>query len=62
MRKDDYKVALIVPVYNEHETVETFVKTVNEKLASELNHIEIVLIKYFLSDTLPLVLETCRTD
>ena len=40
MRKDDYKVALIVPVYNEHETVETFVKTVNEKLASELNHIE----------------------
>ena len=36
MRKDDYKVALIVPVYNEHETVETFVKTVNEKLASEL--------------------------
>ncbi|MBQ8023435.1 MAG: glycosyltransferase, partial [Succinivibrio sp.] len=44
MRKDDYKVALIVPVYNEHETVETFVKTVNEKLESELSHIEIVFI------------------
>lgn len=44
MRNPDYKVALIVPVYNEHETVETFVKTVNEKLAPELEHIEIVFI------------------
>ena len=30
MRKKDYKVALVVPVYNEEETVETFVKTVFE--------------------------------
>lgn len=44
MRNPDYKVALIVPVYNEHETVETFVNTVNEKLAPELEHIEIVFI------------------
>ena len=44
MRKTDYKVALIVPVYNEHETVETFVQTVNEKLEKELEHIEIVFI------------------
>jgi len=44
MRKSDYKVALIVPVYNEHETVETFVKTVFEKLEAEIEHIEIVFI------------------
>src|SRR5574344_426195 len=44
MRKRNYKVALVVPVYNEHETVETFVNTVNEKLAQELEHIEIVFI------------------
>jgi len=44
MKKDDYKVALIVPVYNEHETVETFVNTVNEKLVTEINHIEIVFV------------------
>ncbi len=44
MRKKDYKVALVVPVYNEEETVETFVKTVFEKLASEKEHLEIVFI------------------
>ncbi len=44
MRQSNYKVALIVPVYNEHETVETFVNTVNEKLAPELEHIEIVFV------------------
>ncbi|MGN1280378.1 MAG: glycosyltransferase family 2 protein [Succinivibrio sp.] len=44
MRKKDYKVALIVPVYNEHETVQTFVDTVREKLVSELEHIQIVFI------------------
>ncbi|MGN0901793.1 MAG: glycosyltransferase family 2 protein [Succinivibrio sp.] len=42
--KKDYKVALIVPVYNEHETVETFVKVVNEKLEKELSHIEILFV------------------
>lgn len=44
MVRADYKVALVVPVYNEEETVETFVSTVNEKLASELEHIEIVFV------------------
>lgn len=44
MRKEDYKVALIVPVYNEHETIDTFLDTVYEKLASELNHLEIVFV------------------
>lgn len=41
---DDYKVALIVPVYNEEETVATFVSTVEEKLSSELDHLEIVFV------------------
>ena len=44
MRKDDYTVALVVPVFNEHETVETFVSTVKEKLASVKDHIEIVFV------------------
>ena len=44
MRKKDYKVALVVPVYNEEETVETFVKTVFEKLEAEKEHLEIVFI------------------
>ena len=44
MRKKDYKVALVVPVYNEEETVETFVKTVFEKLVAEKEHLEIVFI------------------
>ena len=43
-RKDDYTVALVVPVFNEHETVETFVKTVKEKLASVYNHLQIVFV------------------
>lgn len=41
---NDYKVALIVPVYNEEETVATFVSTVEEKLQDVLEHIEIVFV------------------
>lgn len=41
---NDYKVALIVPVYNEEETVATFVSTVEEKLHDVLEHIEIVFV------------------
>ena len=40
----DYKVALIVPVYNEEETIATFVSTVESKLESVLEHIEIVFV------------------
>lgn len=43
-RRSDYRVALIVPVYNEQETVEIFVKTVNEKLQPEIEHIEILFV------------------
>ncbi len=43
-RSENYKVNLVVPVYNEHETVETFVAAVEEKLASVLSHIEITFV------------------
>lgn len=42
--EDNYKVALIVPVYNEEETISTFVQVVEEKLQSVLDHIEIIFI------------------
>ena len=44
MRKEDYLISLIVPVYNEKETIELFVSTVEQKLASIWQHIEIVFV------------------
>ena len=44
MRKEDYLISLIVPVYNEKETIELFVNTVEQKLASIWQHIEIVFV------------------
>lgn len=41
---DDYKVALIVPVYNEEETIATFVEVVEQKLSAILDHLEIVFV------------------
>lgn len=41
---DDYKVALVVPVYNEEETIATFVSTVESKLEPILEHLEIVFV------------------
>lgn len=41
---DDYKVALIVPVYNEEDTIATFVSTVERKLEPILEHLEIVFV------------------
>ncbi len=40
----NYHVALVVPVFNEEETVELFVTTIKEKLASILDHLEIVFV------------------
>lgn len=63
MRKSDYKIALIVPVYNEHETVKTFVETVNEKLSSEIDHIEIVFIDDGSKDnTVQIIKDLQKTD
>lgn len=44
MAKDNYKVALIVPVYNEEATISFFVETVEQKLESVLDHLEIVFV------------------
>ncbi len=44
MPKQDYLVSLIVPVYNEEETIEIFVKTIAEKLAPQLEHLEVVFV------------------
>lgn len=41
---DDYKVALVVPVYNEEDTIATFVSTVESKLEPILEHLEIVFV------------------
>lgn len=41
---DDYKVALIVPVYNEEDTIATFISTVESKLEPILEHLEIVFV------------------
>ncbi len=42
--RQDYRVALIVPVYNEEDTVGIFVKTVEDKLFAILSHLTIVFI------------------
>lgn len=44
MSQDNYKVALIVPVYNEEDTIAHFVEVVEQKLQSVLEHIEIIFI------------------
>ncbi len=44
LQKSSYTVALVVPVYNEEESVDNFVETVREKLHDELSHIEIVFV------------------
>ena len=43
-RKEDYIVSLVVPCYNEHETVEPFMKAVDEALEEIRDHIEIVFV------------------
>lgn len=42
--KDNYLVSLVVPCFNEHETIGPFMKAVDEKLASIKDHLEIVFI------------------
>ncbi len=59
---ENYLVSLVVPCYNEHETVETFVKTVNEKLASIHDHIEIVFVDDGSKDNTVELIEKLRKD
>ena len=57
MRKEDYLISLIVPVYNEKETIELFVNTVEQKLASIWQHIEIVFVDDGSKDNSALIVE-----
>jgi polyisoprenyl-phosphate glycosyltransferase len=44
MKKDDYLVTLLVPVYNEEETINTFYNTICNVLKPIENHIEILFV------------------
>ena len=44
MPKQDYRVCLIVPVYNEEATIEIFIRTIKDKLVAELPHLEVVFV------------------
>ena len=58
--KEDYLVSLVVPCFNEHETVETFVKTVDEKLSSIRDHIEIVFVDDGSKDDTAKIIDSLR--
>src|SRR5574344_2088278 len=44
MKKDDYLVTLLVPVYNEEETINTFYNTICNVLKTIETHIEILFV------------------
>ena len=54
---DNYKVSLLVPVYNEEQTIKIFVSTVEKKLESVLEHIEIVFVDDGSKDKSALIIE-----
>ncbi|QOQ67681.1 glycosyltransferase family 2 protein [Photobacterium damselae] len=57
MIKKDYRLSLIVPVYNEEESIETFIGAINTRLASIRSHIDIVFINDGSSDNTRTVIE-----
>ncbi|HIF9445589.1 putative glycosyltransferase [Photobacterium damselae subsp. damselae] len=57
MIKEDYRLSLIVPVYNEEEAIETFIGAINTRLASIRSHIDIVFINDGSSDNTRTVIE-----
>ncbi|MHA6605131.1 glycosyltransferase family 2 protein [Photobacterium damselae] len=57
MIKEDYRLSLIVPVYNEEESIETFIGAINTRLASIRSHIDIVFINDGSSDNTRNVIE-----
>lgn len=57
MIKEDYRLSLIVPVYNEEESIETFIGAINTRLASIRSHIDIVFINDGSSDNTRTVIE-----
>lgn len=62
MDKQDYLVSLVVPCYNEHETVETFVKAVDEKLESIKDHLEIVFVDDGSKDDTAAIIERLQKE
>ncbi|EHA1080255.1 TPA: glycosyltransferase family 2 protein [Photobacterium damselae] len=64
MIKEDYRLSLIVPVYNEEESIETFIGAINTRLASIRSHIDIVFINDGSSDNTRTVIENqiCQDD
>ncbi|HIF9068919.1 TPA: glycosyltransferase family 2 protein [Photobacterium damselae] len=57
MIKEDYRLSLIVPVYNEEESIETFIGAINTRLASIRSHVDIVFINDGSSDNTRTVIE-----
>ncbi|HIF9210775.1 TPA: glycosyltransferase family 2 protein [Photobacterium damselae] len=57
MIKEDYRLSLIVPVYNEEESIETFIGAINTRLASIRSYIDIVFINDGSSDNTRTVIE-----
>ncbi|HIF9356040.1 TPA: glycosyltransferase family 2 protein [Photobacterium damselae] len=57
MIKEDYRLSLIVPIYNEEESIETFIGAINTRLASIRSHIDIVFINDGSSDNTRTVIE-----
>ncbi|HIF9092837.1 TPA: glycosyltransferase family 2 protein [Photobacterium damselae] len=57
MIKEDYRLSLIVPVYNEEESIETFIGAINTRLASIRSNIDIVFINDGSSDNTRTVIE-----
>ena len=44
MSKQSFTVSLVVPVYNEEESIDTFIETIDKELAPLRDQLEIVLL------------------
>ncbi|WP_318446047.1 glycosyltransferase family 2 protein [Photobacterium leiognathi] len=62
LKNPDYKLSLIVPVYNEEVAITPFLNEINEKLASIRPHIDIVFINDGSKDKTKAVIEAAITE
>ncbi|WP_232582014.1 glycosyltransferase family 2 protein [Photobacterium phosphoreum] len=58
----DYRLSLIVPVYNEEVAIEPFLDAINDKLSSIRSHIDIMFINDGSKDNTKLVIEKMITQ
>ncbi|PSU27262.1 glycosyltransferase [Photobacterium phosphoreum] len=58
----DYRLSLIVPVYNEEVAIESFLDAINDKLSSIRSHIDIMFINDGSKDNTKLVIEKMITQ